>query len=69
MTLTETAQKARETILVEQVSEVGQYGAEYRISILGTVRCHFTGSRVQAEAEANRIVRGIEADARWFEGR
>ena len=51
----------------EMKTEVIQVGtSEYRVAINGMVRCYVTGTRGQAEAEAARIVKGIEADARWM---
>lgn len=31
----------------------------------GQVRCYVTGTREQAQAEADRIQRGIDADRAW----
>ena len=54
------------TSKVTPVSAPGQFGTEYRIDINGWTRGYLTGSLAQAEAEAARIVAGIEADRRWF---
>ncbi len=51
-----------DTIRIEQVIAVGQYGAEFRIWVNGVVRCYRTGTLAQAEAEAARIVRGPMTD-------
>ena len=32
----------------------------------GLIRCYVIGTREQAQAEADRIQRGIDADARWM---
>jgi len=37
---------------------------DYAIVIRGVVRCYVWGTRAQARAEFDRIMRGIEADAR-----
>lgn len=48
---------------VEQTSPAGPFRAEFRITVRDTVRCYYTGTREAAEAEAKRIVAGIEMDA------
>jgi hypothetical protein len=56
-------------ITIIRMSRDGQFGAEWRIDIGGVTRCYLTGTRAMAESEAARIVRGIEADARWYASR
>jgi hypothetical protein len=41
-------------------------GTDHSIIVNGYVRCVVSGTREMAEREAERIGKGLEADARWM---
>jgi hypothetical protein len=51
--------------LVHRAGPDDHYGDEYAVIVRGVVRCYVRREDC-ADAERARIVKGIEADRRWF---
>lgn len=56
-------------IRVERMSEPGEFGTEYAITVGNRINRYVTGSAEQAYSEAVRIARGIEFDLAWMSGK
>lgn len=46
--------------------EATSHPTEWALFVRGTLRGYYTGSREAAQREVDTIVRGLEADARWY---